>query len=102
MRLGWVYSLSPTVLGHPLYRAVPWGLAESPPDSLATQGPYRPAPPPRATTCRGPAPLQDSVGECNWEANRLGNHGRGKPWSRDKSGTYYHETAWQGCAFVSW
>src|SRR5260221_1736411 len=31
-----------------------------------------------------------------------GSHGRDKPWSRDKSGTYYHETPWQADAFVSW
>jgi len=38
--------------------------------------------------------------ECD-DLEAVGTHGRGKPWSLDKSGTYYHDTPWQADAFIS-
>jgi hypothetical protein len=39
--------------------------------------------------------LIDSVDECDWEANRVGNHSRDKPY-------HYYDTACQAGAVVSW
>ena len=39
--------------------------------------------------------INDSAGKCDWEANMVGKHGRGKP-------CHYYETAWQTGAIVSW